>query len=352
METHRIVVIGTSAGGMQPLLDLAAGLPADFPAAVCIVMHIPAYAPSFLPEILGRAGPLPASHPASGDPVLPGRIYCAPPDHHLLIEGGRFSLTRGPKENRSRPAVDTLFRSAAYSAGPNVIGVVLSGLLDDGTSGLWAIKHFGGTTVVQDPLDAQFDSMPTSALNQVKIDHVVPGRELAALLVRLTAEPAQIQGEAEVDEQAKERVATEISIASSGHAFKKGVMKFGKVTPQTCPECGGVLVQIQEGGFTRYRCHTGHAYTGDTLLVSVTEAIEDKLWATLRALEEASMLLENTGMEFEAAGNARLAGEYRRRAREMETRSALIFENVTQNRSLSVEQLKDGAGWDEAQRSD
>lgn len=351
METHRTVVIGTSAGGMQPLLDLAAGLPGDFPAAVCIVMHIPAYAPSFLPEILGRAGPLPALHPASGDPVLPGRIYCAPPDRHLLIEDGRFSLTRGPKENRVRPAIDTLFRSAAYSAGPNAIGVILSGLLDDGTPGLWAIKQFGGTTVVQDPLDAQFDSMPTSALNQVEIDHVVPAQELAALLVHLIAEPIRVQEGGEVDEQAKERLAIEISIASSGHAFKKGVMNFGKVTPQTCPECGGVLVQIREGGFTRYRCHTGHAYTGDTLLVSVTEAIEDQLWATLRALEEAIMLLENTGKEFEAAGNARLAGEYLRRAREMEDRSALIFKNVTQNRSLSAEQLEDEAGREGPSRS-
>ncbi len=336
---------------MQPLLDLATGLPSDFPAAVCIVMHIPAYAPSFLPGILDRAGPLPASHPATGDPVLPGRIYCAPPDHHLLIEDGHFNLTKGPKENRVRPAVDTLFRSAAYSAGPNVIGVVLSGLLDDGTSGLWAIKHFGGTTVVQDPRDAQYDSMPTSALNQVEIDHVLPAKELAALLVKLTAGSTPAPG-GKIEEQIKQRVATEISIASSGHAFKKGIMDFGKVTPQTCPECGGVLVQIQEGGFTRYRCHTGHAYSGDTLLVSVTEAIEDKLWATLRALEEASMLLENTGKEFEAAGNTRLAGEYLRKAREMEARSALIFENVTQNRSLSVEQLEHDARRDGPPRSD
>lgn len=352
METQRVIVIGTSAGGMQPLLELAAGLPADFPAAVCIVMHIPAYIPSFLPNILGRAGPLSAVHPANGDPILPGRIYCAPPDQHLLIENGRFNLTRGPKENRMRPAVDTLFRSAAYSAGSNVIGVVLSGLLDDGTSGLWAIKQFGGTTVVQDPRDAQFDSMPASALNQVQIDHVVTARHLAALLVQLVAEPVQAPREAGMNEQVRKRLITEISIASGGHAFKKGVMTFGKVTPQTCPECGGVLVQIQEGGFTRYRCHTGHAYTGDTLLVSVTEAIEDKLWATLRALEEASMLLENTGQEFEAAGNARLAGEYRRRAKEMEARSAFIFENVARNRSLSVEQLEYEASQKESPQSD
>lgn len=350
MAAQRVVVIGASAGGMSPLLTLIAGLPADFPAAVCVVMHIPAYAPSHLPGILNRAGLLSASHPAAGAPVRPGQIYCAPPDHHLLIEAGHFSVTKGPKENRARPAVDALFRSAAYSAGPDVIGVVLSGLLDDGTSGLWAIKHFGGTTVVQEPADAEYDSMPTSALNQVNIDHVVPARGLAALLMRLVAAPAAPG--AAVDEVSRQRVATEVSIASRGHALRKGVMDFGRVTPQTCPECGGVLVQIREGGFTRYRCHTGHAYTGDTLLLSVTEAIEDKLWATLRALEEASLLLENTGREYAAAGQTRLSGAYLDSAREMEARSALIFQNVTQNRSLSAEQLEHDAKPGETLRSE
>ena len=339
MLTQRLVVIGTSAGGMQPLMDLVAELPADFPASICIVMHIPAYAPSSLPAILGRAGTLPASHPVSGEAVLPGHIYCAPPDHHLLIEDGHFLVTKGPKENRARPAVDTLFRSAAYSEGPNVIGVVLSGLLDDGTSGLWTIKHFGGTTVVQDPQDAEYDSMPRSAATQVQIDHTVLSRDLAALLIRLSAEPVQARGEVETDQEHKRRVATEISIASSGHALRKGVMAFGKVTPQTCPECGGILIEIREGGFTRYRCHTGHAYTGDTLLVSVTEGIEDKLWRTMRALEEASMLLENTGRDYERAGNLRLARQYAQAATRMEDRTRLIFENVTQNRSLSTEHL-------------
>ena len=136
MLPHRLVVIGASAGGMKPLQLLAAGLPADFPAAVCIVLHIPAHGPSLLPEILGRAGLLPVSTPSHGQALLPGQIYCAPPNHHLLVEEGHLSVTTGPKENRVRPAVDTLFRSAAYSEGPNVIGVVLSGLLDDGTSGL------------------------------------------------------------------------------------------------------------------------------------------------------------------------------------------------------------------------
>ncbi len=344
MLPFRLVVIGASAGGMQPLLELAAGLPADFPAAICIVMHIPAYAPSYLAEILGRAGPLPASQPANGDPILPGQIYCASPDHHLLIEDSQFNVTKGPKENRVRPAVDALFRSAAYGEGANVIGVVLSGLLDDGTSGLWTIDHFGGTTVVQDPQDAEYDSMPKSAASQVKVDHTVRANELAALLIQLVAVPMKASGENMANDEDRERVEIEISIASSAHAFRKGVMAFGKVTPQTCPDCGGVLVELREGGFTRYRCHTGHAYTGDSLLVSVTEAIEDKLWGTMRALEEASMLLENTGRDFAAAGNARLAQEYGRKAEEMEARTQLIFQNIVENKSLSVQQLKHDAG--------
>ncbi|UQN10179.1 chemotaxis protein CheB [Deinococcus sp. QL22] len=337
MLSHRLIVIGASAGGMQPLQQLAAALPADLPAAVCVVMHIPAYAPSALPEILMRAGALPASHAQHGEPILPGHLYCASPDHHLLVEEGRFSITKGPKENRVRPAIDTLFRSAAYSEGPNVIGVVLSGLLDDGTAGLWTIKHFGGISVVQDPADAEYPSMPQNALTQVDIDHVVTAQDLAALLIRLVTEP--VGAEVQVDEHYRELVATEVSIASTAHAFRKGVMNFGKVTPQTCPECGGVLVQIKEGGFTRYRCHTGHAYSGDTLLVSVTEAIEDRLWMTMRALEEASMLLENTGRELEASGKTELAGKYVQQAKIMEDRTKLIFQNVVSNEALSAEKF-------------
>ncbi|GGK19581.1 chemotaxis protein CheB [Deinococcus malanensis] len=278
MLPHRLIVVGASAGGTQPLIDLATHLPADFPAAICIVTHIPAYTPSHLPEILNRAGPLPATHAQDGEPIRPGHIYCAPAEHHLLTEHGCLLVRKGPKENRARPAVDVLFRSAAYSEGPNAIGVVLSDMLDDGTSGLWSIKHFGGTTVVQDPKDAEHDSMPQSALTRVEVDHVVRVADLAALLDRLARNvPRQA---AAVDDATRERTRREVRIARSDNAFRQGVMEFGKVTPQTCPECGGVLVQISESGFTRYRCHTGHAYTGDTLLVSVTEHIEETLWAT------------------------------------------------------------------------
>lgn len=225
-----LVVIGASAGGHRPLLDLAARLPADFPAALCVVVHIPPHSPSHLPELLNRAGPLPAQHAQPHQPLRPGHIYCAPPDHHLLVDDGHLSLAKGPRENRSRPAIDPLFRSAAYRHGPAVIGLLLSGLLDDGTSGLWTIKRFGGTVIVQDPAEAEFPAMPQSALQQVA-----------------------------VDEATRERLEVEVQVAQHDHAFGRGVMGFGKVTPQTCPECGGVLVQILEDGFTRYRCHTGHA---------------------------------------------------------------------------------------------
>ncbi|WP_027483799.1 chemotaxis protein CheB [Deinococcus pimensis] len=347
MLPFRLVVIGASAGGTLPLIDLARGLPADFPGAICVVTHIPSHVPSRLPDLLGNAGPLPASHARDGERIERGRIYCAPPDHHLLVEDDHLSVTRGPKENRHRPAVDTLFRSAAYSQGVGVIGVVLSGMLDDGTSGLWTVKRFGGTTVVQDPEDAEMDSMPLSALDQVEVDEVVRASDLAALLARLAARPVVDPWEVTVGDDERRRVQVEVGIARRDNAFRSGVMDFGKVTPQTCPECGGVLVQIKEGGFTRYRCHTGHAYTGDALLVSVTEHVEETLWQTMRTLEEATMLLENTGAELEESGNARLAEVYRARAREVEARTRTLFDAIARGETLSAERLRREAEQDE-----
>jgi len=350
MFRPRLIVIGTSAGGTQPLLDLVAGLPKDFPAAICIVTHIPAHSPSRLPEVLSRAGPLPVSHPQDGEPIQPGHIYCAPPDHHLLVEAGHFAVKRGPKENRNRPAIDTLFRSAAHSEGPAAIGVILSGLLDDGTSGLWTIQHFGGIAIVQDPEDAEYSSMPSSALNQVHVDHTVRSADLAGLLIRLVNEPLPSPSAPSLTNADRQRIEIEIGIAKRGNALRLGIMAFGKVTPQTCPECGGVLVQIKEGGFTRYRCHTGHAYTGDMLLAEVSEHVEQTLWQTMRILEEATMLLDNTGAELSEHGDVRLAQMYTRRARELEARSRSVFETIEHSKTLSKEQLEHDAG-EEDERS-
>src|SRR5256885_7605157 len=158
--SDRIIVLGASAGGVESLKDVLSKLPAKLPAAVCLVLHVPAYQPSSLPEILTKCGKLKAIHPADGAKIKPGFIYVAPPDHHLLIEKDHLAVTKGPKENRFRPSIDALFRSAAYSYGPRAIGIVLSGALDDGTSGLWSVKRLGGIAIIQEPSDARFESMP------------------------------------------------------------------------------------------------------------------------------------------------------------------------------------------------
>ena len=190
MAGHDIIVVGASAGGVEALQTLVRGLPADVPAAMFVVLHMSADAPSMLPQILNRAGPLPVAAAVDNEPIAPGRVYVAVPDHHLLIERGRVCLVRGPKENRSRPAVDPLFRSAARAYGSRVIGVVLTGALDDGTSGLQAVKGRGGLAVVQDPAEALYTGMPRSAMEHVAVDYCMPLAEIPALLARLAVEPA------------------------------------------------------------------------------------------------------------------------------------------------------------------
>src|SRR5438477_682491 len=211
MANKAIVVIGASAGGMQALEAVAAGLPADLPAAVFVVWHLAPGVRSVLPMVLNRASRIPALYPKDGDPIEPGRIYVAPNDHHLLIERGYVRVAKGPKENRFRPAVDPLFRSAAYLYSTRVIGVVLSGALDDGTAGLWAIKLRGGTAVVQDPADALHRSMPINALDNVEVDYKLPVAEIGPLLGRLTREPAA--REPVIGAEERDKMEAEVKIA-------------------------------------------------------------------------------------------------------------------------------------------
>ena len=185
MAGHDIIVIGGSAGGLEAMNAIVGGLPADLPAAVFVVLHTSPHSPGLLPEILNHRGPLPAAHARDGEPVTPGRIYVAPPDHHLLLEAGRVRVTRGPKENRFRPAVDPLFRSAALAYGPRVVGVVLSGWLDDGAAGLWAVKVRGGVAVVQDPDEAFARSMPESAMRQTRVDYRLRVADIAPTLAQV-----------------------------------------------------------------------------------------------------------------------------------------------------------------------
>jgi two-component system chemotaxis response regulator CheB len=214
---HRdIVVVGASAGSVAALQALVAGLPATFPAALLVVLHIPAHTPSQLHFILARAGTLPVTPAEDGEPIVPGHAYVAPADRHLLLEPERLRVTRGPKENRMRPAVDVLFRSAAYTFGPRVIGIVLSGMLDDGTAGLWAIKDRGGMVLVQSPEDAEHDAMPQSALQHVAVDHSLPVAGMPALLTTLTCEPIA----AVADAAPAEVLQIETRIALEGNALR------------------------------------------------------------------------------------------------------------------------------------
>ncbi len=329
MTSPRLVVIGASAGGIEALVQLVGALPADFPAAVCIVTHIPAHTDSRLPQILSRAGPLPASHPADGEHFQAGHIYCAPADHHLLIEGDLLLIRRGPTENRFRPSIDALFRSAAYMHRERVIGVVLSGLLDDGTSGLWSIKRLGGVTVVQHPEDALYDSMPLSALQQVEVDHIVRAEDLAAKLTALLAEPAHAQ--TVPTEEVWHRLGLEVSIASSGRAFEKGVMNIGTPSTVACPECHGVLVEFREGQLIRYRCHTGHAYSARVLLSHITEQTEQVLIQGQRALEEETMLLTQLGQGFVDSGDQVTAQQFFHQAAVAEARKRLLLQVLDPN---------------------
>jgi two-component system, chemotaxis family, protein-glutamate methylesterase/glutaminase len=281
---HRdVIAVGASAGGVEALRALVAGLPPDFPGSVLVVLHLPRDAPSALARILSRSGPLPAATARDGEPAEPGRIHVAPNDHHLLLLDGRLRLSHGPAENGHRPAVDPLFRSVARTAGPRAVGVVLSGSRDDGAAGLAAIVARGGTAVVQDPADALYPSMPLAALAQTRTEHVAPAVKLGGLLAELTAAVLTSAPALAADQLLDREVAmSELApITSDEFAPPAG---FG------CPTCGGSLFQIDDGPVPRYRCRVGHAWSPESLLDEQAVALEGALWMALRALEEKAAL--------------------------------------------------------------
>lgn len=341
MAKRDIVVIGASAGGVLAIKELAASLPATFNAPIFIVQHVASYATSMLPEILNHVGPLKAIHPNDGDPIRAGYIYIAPPDHHLLVETDRVLIKKGPKENRFRPSIDALFRSAAYTFGAGVIGVVLTGLLDDGTSGMWSIKRLGGIGIVQEPDDAQYPSMPSSVLEYVDVDHIVPLAELGALLTRLTTEEST-PTPAELASDEKKRLETEVQIAAQKNAFDMGILDMGQLTPLTCPECSGALVRFSEGKLIRYRCHTGHAYTAGALLAEVDKSIEDNFWKTVRALEEAIILLDEAGKASTEGGDMNAAEKFFSKAQENRNRARQLHQFLFQQEGFLQENSTTG----------
>lgn len=309
MANHDIVVIGASAGGVEAISSVVAELPRDLRAAILIVLHL-SRGRSVFPEILNRVGPLPAIHPGDGTSLQYGRIYVAPPDHHMVIEGDAVRIVHGPTENGVRPAVDPLFRSAARTYGSRVVAVVLTGSLDDGTAGLAAVKEAGGITVVQDPEEAFAPSMPRSAMQAVQIDHVLPLREIPLLIAALTRE--------EVRPSATRRgphlVAMEPDLGEVPLAFRSEDRP-GAVSVFSCPECHGTLWEADEGGILRFRCRVGHVYSADSMLAAQTDSVDRALWAALRSLEERAALTRKMSERASARRHGWVSRAFEERAR-------------------------------------
>jgi two-component system chemotaxis response regulator CheB len=334
---HDIIVIGASAGGLEALLTLVPALPADLAASVFVVLHIGAS--SHLAAILARKSALPVVEAKSGAPVERGTVYVAGPGAHLLLHNGHILLRKGPRENMARPAIDPLFRSAAITFGGRVIGVVLSGSLNDGTAGLRAITRCGGLAVVQEPDDAVVAEMPKSAIRYNRADYILKIANMAPLLARLTKEPAGPMPKIPLD------IRLETAIAAQEAAGMEIEDKLGDPSPFTCPECGGALWEIEDGDLLRYRCHVGHAYTAETVQSGQAREVEHMLESLQRANKERAVLARRMAGKERERGNPRLADLLTRRAEEYDGDAKIV-------RQLSTGGNGDGLGEEEKSNED
>ncbi|MGU7782043.1 chemotaxis protein CheB [Burkholderia sp. PU8-34] len=302
MTQRDFIAIGTSSGGVDTLRALVSRLPQDLPATVAIVLHVGAHG-SVLPSLLSDSGPLRAVHAEDGETYLPGRIYVAPPDQHLIVEGGHFRLLHGAKENFARPAIDPLFRSVAAEMGPRVIGVILTGLLDDGAAGLEAIRSCGGTTIVQDPAEAFACDMPLHACPYA--DYVLPIAGLAHRLIELTGDGlhASMPDES-TRRRAVERITSEQRAWTADNEPPGELSRIAPPSTLTCPECNGTLWRLTNTGLLRYRCHTGHAYSAASLAQGRREDVERSLRDALRALRESEMMSRALSEHFFRCGDS------------------------------------------------
>jgi Chemotaxis response regulator containing a CheY-like receiver domain and a methylesterase domain len=298
MSAQRVVVVGASSGGVRALQVLASQLPLSFPAPVVVVQHIGSFH-STLPQLMRRGSRLLVTHALDGEKLRAGQIYVAPPDHHVLVDKTSIRLSRGPKEHHTRPAIDPLFRSAALTWGNAAIGVLLTGLLDDGTAGLQAIKDHGGIAVVQDPGDAETPSMPLSAIRHVHVDRIVRlaemGETLSAILAEESAPPVERQEPAVIHEN-------EILLAQGD--FMEHLKAIGTPSSFVCPDCKGGLWEIERAKPRRFRCHTGHAFTLRSLLHAQAEGTDMALWTAYQGLQEKEMLLKSLAEDRRAAEEA------------------------------------------------
>lgn len=309
MTAEKVVVIGASAGGIEALKKLVAQLPPNFPAAVFVTQHLYQRSETILPGILSVAGTLPAKHPSANEPIVPGRIYVAPPGYHLVLSPGIVTLGHGPKENLQRPCINVMFRSAAASYGQDVIGVLLTGMLDDGASGLWEIKRQGGITIVQDPKEAAYPSMPESAINGFKVDYILPISRMGPLLETL--------------------VAGDVQMNSPRRSFDS-LIADGECD-QSCPECGGVMREHRYEGLYEYHCHIGHRFGLKTMIAEKTELVERMLSAGLAQTEELIGLLKRAQASGDHATIKYLDEELENRERQVQTLRELLKSSIAQS---------------------
>ena len=289
-----IVVIGGSAGGVEALLRLAKALPGDLPAALFVVLHFHENHGTVLPQLLSHAGPLPGVLATDGAPIEPGRFYVAPPGFHLLLGEKGMNVMRGPRENRFRPSIDVLFRSAAVVFGPRTVGVILSGTMDDGKAGMEAIRRANGRTLMQSPEDSLFPQLPLNTLKAIPIEHCLPVPGLARMLAEVVREESRPAVPALAD------LAKEIRMIHESGDHMRLVSEIGKLVPLKCPDCGGALWEIQQTALLRFRCHLGHAFSAESL-GSGTEQDTEK--ALLQAVE---LMKEQTALYEDLAGRAKL----------------------------------------------
>jgi two-component system chemotaxis response regulator CheB len=331
MGNRDIVAMGASAGGVEALMQLAAGLSRDLPASVLVTLHLSNQFRSSLDELLTGAGPLPAKFAEDREVLRKGHIYIAPPDRHLLVEGDRVTLGIGPRENNSRPAIDPMLRSAALCCCPRTIGVVLTGTLGDGASGLWAIGQCGGITVVQDPRGAAYAEMPQNALERANPDHVVDLQRMPALLYSLAHEP---EGESRAAPEGL-RLEVEIARGERENAMKE-LDAIGRRSVLSCPDCQGVMWEIDEGGLTRFRCHVGHTYAADLMNVALDEGLRRALASALRALEERVALARKLHSHAKERGHSHLMKNWAARVREYEQEMQVVRDSIRRMEAIAA----------------
>ena len=325
-----IVVIGASAGGLDALMEMVQNLQKGLDVAYCIVLHLSRKGiGDFVVHRLSQVTTIPSQLAVHGTTIEKDTIYIARPNQHLLVKDNKFILGGGPEENRFRPSIDVLFRSAAVAYSSHAIGIILSGMLDDGTSGMWAIKRSGGTCVVQDPNQAEYPDMPMSVINNIEVDYVATLQEIGSIISEITHKKKGKKTSVPKD------VIAESKIAETTAVRIEDVEKIGDISVFACPDCGGNLWTVKDDVIKRYRCHIGHAYSERDLVVKQAEVASSTLWVALRMMEERKHLLKKMELDAIKKGYKTLSANYIERHDEMghhiETLKKILFELQNHN---------------------